>query len=77
MKAEHMVHMVNQIALNFGAYPREDAINRTANHLQMFWERRMKDQLFAYVDGGGAGLNEIALEAAGKLKAMQQPTAKA
>lgn len=70
MKAEHMVHMVNQIALNFGAYPHDDAVNRTVNHLKMFWERRMKQQLYEYVDAGAAGMNEVALEAAKKLRAL-------
>ncbi len=70
MKAEHMVHMVNQIALNFGAYPHDDAVNRTAEHLKMFWERRMKQQLYEYVDAGAAGMNEIALEAAKKLRTL-------
>ena len=70
MKAEHMVHMVNQIALNFGAYPHDDAVDRTVDHLKLFWERRMKQQLFDYVDAGGAGLNEVALEAAKKLRTL-------
>ena len=70
MKAEHMVHMVNQIALNFGAYPHDDAVNRTVEHLKMFWERRMKQQLYEYVDGGAAGMNEVALEAAKKLRTL-------
>ena len=68
MKAEHMVHMANQIALNFGAYARDEAISKTANHIQMFWEPRMRKQLHEYITSGGAGLHEFVLEAEKKLK---------
>lgn len=65
-----MVHMANQIALNFGAYPREEAIQLTTAHLRQFWEPRMRRQLHAYVEGGGSELHEFVLEAEKRLKAM-------
>ena len=68
MDSHHMVHMANQIALNFSAYPREEAIKLTKQHLQDFWEPRMRRQLHAYVADGGSGLNELALEAEKLLK---------
>jgi formate dehydrogenase subunit delta len=63
MKAELMVHNANQIALYFASFPREEAIDGVLNHIQKFWERRMKDQLLAYIGQGGAGLHELVLEA--------------
>jgi formate dehydrogenase subunit delta len=68
MDAQNMVHMANQIALNFAANPRDVAINSVANHLKMFWEPRMRKQLQEYVAKGGAGLHELVLEAEKRLK---------
>jgi formate dehydrogenase subunit delta len=69
MKTGHMVHMANQIAAYFASYPREEAVTGIADHLQKFWERRMLQQIFDYVDAGGAGLDELAVEAVSRLKA--------
>ena len=63
MKAEQMVHMANQIALFFGSYPKEEAVAGVADHLKRFWERRMRQQIFEYVDAGGSGLNGLVVEA--------------
>ena len=68
MDSHHMIHMANSIALNFSAYPREEAIKLTRQHLQDFWEPRMRRQLHAYVAEGGKGLNEPSAEAEKLLK---------
>jgi formate dehydrogenase subunit delta len=67
MEAEHMIHMANQIALFFAPYPKEEAVAGVVDHLQKFWEPRMRKQIVAYVAGGGAGLHELALEAVKRL----------
>ena len=63
-----MVQMANQIALNFAANPRDEAISSVAKHLQLFWEPRMRKQLHEYVAQGGAGLHELVTEAEKRLK---------
>ena len=63
-----MIHMANQIAQYFAAYPHEEAVAGVADHLKKFWERRMKDQLFQYLNSGGAGLHALVKEAAPKIK---------
>jgi formate dehydrogenase subunit delta len=63
MRVELMVHNANQIALYFASFPPEEAVAGVLNHIQKFWERRMKDQLLDYVAHGGAGLHELVLEA--------------
>jgi formate dehydrogenase subunit delta len=68
MEAQHMVHMANQIALNVSAYPRPEAIKMIAQHLQDFWEPRMRRQFHAYIAQGGGGLHEFVLEAAKSVK---------
>ena len=68
MNAEVMVHKANQIALFFSSYPHEEAVAGVADHLQKFWEPRMRRQMIQYVHDGGAGLHEIVPEAVGRLK---------
>ncbi len=57
-QVEHLASMANQIALNFGE--RRDmplASQRAAAHIEKFWTRAMRDQLFKYWQGGGEGLS--------------------
>jgi formate dehydrogenase subunit delta len=68
MKAELMVHNANQIALYFATFPREEAIAGVADHIQKFWERRMRAQMLEYIAKGGNGLHELVLEAVKRLK---------
>ena len=67
MSPENMIHMANQIALYFVPYPHETAVDGVADHLQKFWEKRMRQQLHRYVEGGGAGLHALVLEAEKRL----------
>jgi formate dehydrogenase subunit delta len=67
VNAQNMVHMANQIAQFFASYPREEAVEGVADHIQKFWEKRMRQQLHEYIAKGGSGLNELALEAAKRL----------
>ena len=64
MKSENMIHMANQIALYFAAYPHETAVAGVADHIQKFWEKKMREQLHTYIAGSGAGLHALVLEAA-------------
>jgi formate dehydrogenase subunit delta len=67
VKSENMVHMANQIALYFAAYPHDQAVAGVTDHFQKFWERRMKDQIKQYVAQGGQGLHELVLESVKRL----------
>jgi len=62
-----MVHKANLIARFFAAYPHEEAVAGVADHLQRFWEPRMRRQLLGYVAEGGRDLHALVLEAAGRL----------
>jgi len=68
MQTETMVHNANQIALFFASYPHDEALAGVTDHLQKFWEHRMRQQLLEYVDHGGHGLHELVLEAAKKIR---------
>jgi formate dehydrogenase subunit delta len=67
MENEQMVHMANQIARFFASYPRDEAVAGVIDHLEKFWEPRMRKQIIAYVAEGGAGLDDLALQAVKQL----------
>jgi formate dehydrogenase subunit delta len=55
------IRMVNQIADFFRPYPREEAVQGIAEHIKAFWEPRMRKQLAAVIEAGGAGLSELSM----------------
>lgn len=63
METDRMLHKANQIALNFAAYPRAQAVAGIADHIKKFWPQMMRLQIMAYVRGGGQGLHELAVDA--------------
>jgi formate dehydrogenase subunit delta len=67
MEAENMIHMANQIAIFFASYPHDEAVAGVTDHLEKFWEPRMRRQIIEYVAHGGRGLHEYALEAVKRL----------
>jgi len=67
MEVDNMVHMANQIANFFASYPTEQAVAGVADHLQKFWEPRMRKQITEYVAHGGVGLHDLAIEAVKRL----------
>jgi formate dehydrogenase subunit delta len=69
MKAERLVHMANQIADFFAAYPREEAVAGVADHLKKFWDPRMRTALVAHARAGGAGLRDLVTAAVAKMEA--------
>lgn len=68
MEPEQMVHMANQIALFFESYPKEEAVASVTDHLQKFWEPRMRRQIIEYAAAGGAGLHDLVRESVKRLK---------
>ena len=55
--------MANQIALYFEPYPHDEALAGVVNHLEKFWEKRMRVQLHQCVDAGGTNLHPLIIEA--------------
>jgi formate dehydrogenase subunit delta len=56
MSPERLVYMANQIGKFFASQGPDEAVTGTLDHLQKFWDPRMRAQIVAYVDGGGEGL---------------------
>ena len=68
MSADKIVRMANDIAKFMESKPHAEGVTLLASHINDFWEPRMRRQLFAVLDAGGAGLRPLALDAAGKIK---------
>jgi formate dehydrogenase subunit delta len=64
-----LVRMANQIGKFFAVQGEARAIAGIADHIKKFWEPRMKEQIFAHLDDGGAGLDPLTLKALQSLKA--------
>lgn len=63
MQAEKMAMMANQIAAFFETQPGTDGAERVADHINDFWEPRMRSQLLRHAAGGGAGLAPLVMQA--------------
>jgi formate dehydrogenase subunit delta len=69
MSVERLVQMANDIGHFFAAEPkRADAIAGIAGHISRFWDPRMRRQILAHLQSGGAGLDDLPREAVATLK---------
>ena len=65
---EKLVRMANQIGTFFESKPHEEGVHGVAEHINKFWEPRMRRQFFEIVDSGGGGLKPIVIEAAATVR---------
>jgi formate dehydrogenase subunit delta len=73
---ESLVRMANDIGDFFASEPdREAAIAGIANHVRRYWEPRMRRQIYAHMDTGGEGLNELARAAIRQLADKERAAA--
>jgi formate dehydrogenase subunit delta len=68
MEQRDMVRMANQIADYFKSYPEKEALEGITEHINKFWEPRMRRGFFACVDAGGAGMHDLVKKAAATIK---------
>jgi len=66
--------MANQIGKFFGAQRADEVVRGIANHIEKFWDPRMREAIFAYMDAGGEGIDPPVREALDKLKAAVHKT---
>jgi formate dehydrogenase subunit delta len=67
MTDDRLVTMANQIATFFSTHPEHEAVEQVADHIRLFWDRRMRDQFLAYLSTGGEGIHPLALKAGEQL----------
>ncbi|MFW7340400.1 formate dehydrogenase subunit delta [Pollutimonas sp. H1-120] len=77
---EHLIRLANRIGTFFEAMPdRAEGVEGIANHIQKFWEPRMRTAMLKFLetqpDGqlGETGLSEIALQAISQNKERLTP----
>ena len=68
MSADKIARMANQIAQFMESKPQEEGLAGLAAHINDYWEPRMRSQLFALLDQGGAGLRPLVVHAAGRIR---------
>jgi formate dehydrogenase subunit delta len=69
MSPDKLVYMANQIGKFFASQGPDEAIAGTADHIKKFWDPRMRAEIFAHLEAGGAGLDPSVLKAIELLRA--------
>jgi formate dehydrogenase subunit delta len=69
MSPDRLVYMANQIGKFFEYQKKDEVVPGIANHIKKFWDPRMRQAIFAYLDAGGEGLDPPVREALLKLRA--------
>jgi formate dehydrogenase subunit delta len=67
MSPDKLVYMANQIGKFFASQGTSKAPSAIAEHIQKFWEPRMRTAIIAHLQAGGAGLDPLVREAVDKL----------
>jgi len=68
MSPDKLVTMANQIGTFFASQGPGQAITGTADHIEKFWDPRMRAAILAHVETGGRGLDPLVLKAIEQLK---------
>ena len=68
MQPNKLVMMANQIAGFFAAQGEARAVPQIADHIEKFWDPRMRREIGTHLRQGGAGLSPLALAALHHLK---------
>ena len=71
MSPDRLVYMANQIGSFFKTQGGVIAVTGVAEHIDKFWDPRMRKAIVAHLDAGGAGLDPAVIEALKALKPMQ------
>lgn len=72
MSLDKLVYMANQIGKFFDSQGREQAAAGTADHIQKFWDPRMRTQILAHLEAGGQGLEPVVRTALERVKAAEK-----
>jgi len=72
MSPDKLIYMANQIGSFFKSQGKDKAAAGIADHINRFWEPRMRSAILAYWDAGGEKLDPTVREA---MKAVRRPKA--
>lgn len=68
MSPDKLVHMANQICAYMESRPHDDAVTGIAEHINDYWEPRMRLQFLDMVAAGRGDLRPLVLEAAARIR---------
>lgn len=66
---DKLVYMANQIGKFFVSQGEAHASEGVASHIKKFWDPRMRKEILAHLDAGGAGLDPPVRKAIESLRA--------
>ena len=68
MSPDRLIYMANQIGKFFQSQGHDKAVPDIADHIKKFWDPRMRSEIFAHHEAGGAGLDPDVRDAIEALK---------
>jgi formate dehydrogenase subunit delta len=74
MSPDKLVYMANQIGKFFASQGETQAVTGIANHLEKFWDPRMRRAITAHLEAGGDGLDPLVRRAVAALTAAGAAT---
>ncbi len=74
MSPDRLIYMANQIGMFFKSQGEGKAVPGIAEHIQKFWDPRMRSAITAHLDAGGAGLDPAVRNAIQALKNANTPS---
>ena len=72
---DKLVRMANDIGKFFATQGEARAVEGIATHLRKFWTPRMRAEIIAHAETGGAGLDELPRQAVARLAAASSAAA--
>jgi formate dehydrogenase subunit delta len=76
MSPDRLVYMANQIGKFFEVQRGNEVVPGIANHIRKFWDPRMREAIFAFMDAGGEGLDPPVREALDRIRSEEARGAK-
>ena len=68
MSPDKLRYQANQIATFFASQPEAEQIDGVADHINKFWDPRMRTQLFEIADESTEGFKPILVKALGMIR---------
>lgn len=68
MSPDKLIYQANQIATFFKSKPHAEGVTGIADHINKFWEPRIRRQFFAMIEDGNKGFDPLVVEAAANVR---------